>query len=233
MSVLFVTGAGTDIGKTYVTALLTRQLRATARAVLALKPVASGAPPIGHPDFGDTDTARLLDAQGLPCSPANVETCTPWRFTAPLSPDMAAAADGRTIELAALLAWCRTKIAGAASDATVLIEGVGGVMSPMTTDALNLDVMKALGCPAILVGGSYLGAISHVLTALEVLKVCRVPVMALVINETAGSTVPLRETVACIQKYAVGALTVTLTRNADTLPRGALFFHGEHERDSA
>ena len=80
MSVYFIAGAGTDIGKTYVTALLARQLRDAGRPVLALKPVASGVPAIGAPGFEDTDTAMLLAAQGLPVNEAEVEACSPWRF---------------------------------------------------------------------------------------------------------------------------------------------------------
>ncbi len=61
---VFVAGAGTEIGKTYVTAALTRRLRAQGRPVRTLKPLASGVPPLSDPAFAESDTARLLDAQG-------------------------------------------------------------------------------------------------------------------------------------------------------------------------
>ena len=225
MSVLFVAGAGTDVGKTYVSALACRQLRAAGRPVLALKPVASGVPALDDVAFASSDTARLLEAQGLPCTPANVEACSPWRLSAPLSPDMAAAAEERAVGLDALLAWCRGRIAAAPPGDAVLVEGVGGVMSPMTSDALNIDVIQGLGCPAILVGGSYLGGIGHLLAALEVLRGRGVCVKALVVNETEGSTVPLSETIACIQRYAGDVLTASLRRNAHALPQISLLFN--------
>jgi dethiobiotin synthetase len=225
MSPLFVAGAGTDIGKTYVSALACRQLRAAGRPVLALKPVASGVPALDDVDFAGSDTARLLEAQGLPCSPANVEACSPWRFTAPLSPDMAAAGEGRFIGLDALLTWCRGRIAAAPTGATVLIEGVGGVMSPMTSDALNVDAIQGLGCPAILVGGSYLGGIGHLLAAMEVLRGRGVRVKALVVSETEGSTVPFSETIACIQRYAGDIPTASLDRYASVFPQISLLFN--------
>jgi dethiobiotin synthetase len=87
-------------------------------------------PPIDDPAFAETDTGQLLTAQGLATTPASVEACSPWRFKAALSPDMAAEAEGRTLELKAVLAWCGRQIAGAPEGAVVLIEGVGGVMSP-------------------------------------------------------------------------------------------------------
>ena len=87
---VFVAGAGTEIGKTYVTAALTRRLRALGRGVRTLKPLASGVPPLDAADFAESDTGRLLAAQGLATTPETVAACSPWRFTAPLSPDLAA-----------------------------------------------------------------------------------------------------------------------------------------------
>ena len=100
MSVLFVTGAGTEIGKTYVTCALARQLRTAGRAVRAFKPVATGIAELDDPAFQHSDTAQLLAAQGSPCDETTIAACTPWRFAAPLSPDMAAAAESRRLELA-------------------------------------------------------------------------------------------------------------------------------------
>jgi dethiobiotin synthetase len=215
MTVYFVAGAGTDIGKTYVTTLLLRQLITAGREVLALKPVASGVPPDIHSAaFAATDTGMLLGAQGLEPTPANVEACTPWRFERPLSPDMAAAAESRTLALDDVLAWCLARIATAPQGATVLIEGVGGVMSPVTSDALNLDLIKALRCPVILVTGSYLGALSHTLTALETLKAHSVSVEAVVLNESADSTVQLESTLESLRRFARVDAINTVSRGA-------------------
>jgi dethiobiotin synthetase len=206
LSVYFVTGAGTDIGKTYVTGLLVRRLRAAGRPVAALKPVASGLPPVDDPAFAETDTGRLLAAQGLEITPATIDACSPWRFAAPLSPDMAAAAEGRTLGLESVLAWCRDRIASAPPDAVVLIEGVGGVMSPMTSDALNLDLIKALGCSTLLVAGSYLGALNHALTALETLRAHGVSLRSVVLNETAGSSVDFSATLDSLRRHAAAPI---------------------------
>jgi len=211
VSVYFITGAGTDIGKTYVTALIVRGLRAAGRRVVALKPVASGLPPVGDPAFAETDTGHLLAAQGLALTPANIDACSPWRFTRPLSPDMAAAAEGRSLESPALLAWLQAQIAQAPDDAVVLIEGVGGVMSPMTSDALNLDLIETLGCPVLLVAGSYLGALNHALTALETLKAHQVAVRALVLNESDGSGVDFDATAQTLRRY-VGVMPIAQVR---------------------
>jgi dethiobiotin synthetase len=182
---VFVAGAGTEIGKTYVTAALTRRLRASGRAVRTLKPLASGVPALDDPGFAESDTARLLAAQGLPVTPETVAACSPWRFTAPLSPDIAAAREGRVLALSDLVGWCRAEINATTLDATLLIEGVGGLMSPVTQEATGLDWLKALALPALLVSGSYLGAISHALTAIETLRAHGVPLLGIVVCESA------------------------------------------------
>jgi dethiobiotin synthetase len=214
VSAIFVAGAGTDVGKTYVTALLARQLKASGRAVLALKPVASGAPALDDAAFAATDTAQLLAAVGKEITAQTVAACSPWRFAAALSPDMAAAAEGRTVSLDAVLGWCRERVAAAPEPAAVLIEGVGGVMSPMTSDALNLDLIKALHVPVLLVTGSYLGALTHALTALETLKAHAVTVRAVVLNESEASGVDFDATLAVLRRYVGTCPIAPLRRGA-------------------
>lgn len=201
MSALFVAGAGTDVGKTYVAAGLIRRLRAAGRPVVAVKPVASGVPAWDDLDFARTDTAVLLAAQGLAPTRANVDACSPWRFAAALAPDMAAALEGRAVTLAELVAFHAQVLARAAPDATVVVEGVGGLMSPVASDALGLHWLEALGCPALLVAGSYLGAISHALTAYETLRAHGVPFAGLVVSESAGSPVGPAPTAAAIARW--------------------------------
>ncbi|KQQ31266.1 ATP-dependent dethiobiotin synthetase BioD [Methylobacterium sp. Leaf123] len=192
---LFVVGAGTEIGKTYTTAALVRRLRGQGRRVRALKPLASGVPPLDHPDFAESDTGRLLAAQGLAVTAETVAACSPWRFAAPLAPDLAAAREGRSLALPELVAWCAARLAEAGDAETVVIEGVGGLMSPITEDATGLDWLTSQDIPALLVSGSYLGAISHALTAVETLRAHGIPLVGIVVSESEGAPVPV-ETVA-------------------------------------
>ncbi|MFF8802298.1 MULTISPECIES: dethiobiotin synthase [unclassified Methylobacterium] len=217
-SALFVVGAGTEIGKTYVTAVLVRRFRAEGRRVRALKPLASGVPPLDHPDFAQSDTGRLLAAQGLAITPETVAACSPWRFTAPLAPDLAAVRDGRSLALADLVGWCRARLAEAEADETVLIEGVGGLMSPITETATGLDWLKAQGLPALLVSGSYLGAISHALTAVETLRAHGVPLAGIVVSESEGAPTSPETVAGQIARYVPEAVVV-LGRGGD-FPEG-------------
>jgi dethiobiotin synthetase len=216
MGVIFIAGAGTDIGKTYVTAVLARQVRASGGRVRVLKPIASGVAPQDDPAFADSDTATLLRAAGLPVDAARVEACSPWRFAAPLAPDRAAAAEGRKVELSEVVDWCRARIDEAASGETVLIEGAGGLMSPVTQDATVLDWLIALGCPVVLVCGSYLGAVSHALTAIEVIRARGVALHRVVVSESVPSA-GLAETVEALDRFAPDCRILALARGQTAL----------------
>jgi dethiobiotin synthetase len=213
VGLLFITGSGTGVGKTYVASLLTRQLRGAGRTVRALKPVATGMVPLDDPAFHETDPARLLAAQGLAISDATLAACAPWRFAAPLSPDMAASAEGLSLKLDDVAGWT-LGVAQTADQSVVLVEGVGGVMSPIAQDALNIDLVDALRCPAILVCGSYLGAITHALTAVAALRARGVGPRWLVLNETAGSSVDFSATLASLARFAQGARIIPLRYGA-------------------
>ncbi len=200
MSVIFVTGVGTDIGKTYVACALLRALREAGRPVTALKPVVSGVASASDPAFEASDTARLLQAASVATTPEAIDACSPWRFSAPLAPDMAAAKEGRTLMLADVVAWSRRRIAEAAPEGFVLIEGVGGVMSPITQETTGIDWLRAMDCPALLVTGAYLGAISHTLTALTALQTHGIKVAAVIVNAREGQTIGAQATADAIRR---------------------------------
>jgi dethiobiotin synthetase len=97
----------------------------------------------------------------------------------------------------------------------LLIEGAGGVMSPIAEDGTNLDLMAELGAPALLVTGSYLGAVSHTLTAIEAMKVRAVPVVAIVVSESEGEAPPLAEIEGALARFAPGIPRFTAERKRD------------------
>jgi dethiobiotin synthetase len=206
MSAFFVTATGTDIGKTYVTAGLVRACRRKNRAVTALKPVVSGFDPLSPES---SDPYALMEALDLPVT--SLERISPWRFAAPLSPDMAAAREGRAIDMTDLEGFCREAIA---IHETLFIEGVGGVMVPLNERDTVLDWMASLRLPLVLVTGSYLGTISHTLTALDVVMRRELFVACIVVNESDDSTVPLDETAASIANFSAGVPVATLPRRA-------------------
>jgi dethiobiotin synthetase len=225
MSAFFVTATGTGIGKTFVTAGLIRHLRENGQSASALKPVVSG-----YDKPAGSDPALLLEAMGEAVDDAAVARIAPWRFRAPLSPDMAASREHRAIDFDELVAFCRDR---ALSTGTLLIEGVGGVMVPLDAGHTSLDLMAALRFPAVLVTGSYLGSLSHALTAAAALERAGVKAIAIVINDTGTDEVPLTDTAATLRRFLPQHEIAILPRHADGLdfaPLAATIFREAGKR---
>jgi dethiobiotin synthetase len=207
----FVTSTGTDIGKTFVTAALIRYMRESNQPVGALKPIVSG---YDSSVAETSDPAVLLAALGRRMSADEVERIAPWRFRAPLAPDLAAAREGRRVDFVELVEFSRAAINGAKGP--LFIEGVGGIMVPLDGRRTVLDWMTALDIPLLLIVGGYLGTISHTLTALDVLAQRKLTIAAIVVSESDRDAVALDDTVASIERFSNGVEVVGLPR----LPAG-------------
>jgi len=197
VTAIFITATGTDVGKTFVVASLIRLLRQMGRTVDAIKPIVSG---YDATLAAASDPGVLIGALGLPFSPEAVDRVSPWRFRAAVAPDLAARREGRSIDVDAVVAYCQGAIERRRD--ILLIEGVGGIMVPLDEHRTILDVMMALRVPLILVTGSYRGTISHTLTALDSLFRRDLNVLATIVNETPGSSIPLGDVVASIGRFA-------------------------------
>jgi dethiobiotin synthetase len=207
----FVTSTGTDIGKTFVTAALIRYMRESNQPIAALKPIVSG---YDSSVAETSDPAVLLAALGRRMSADEIERIAPWRFRAPLAPDLAAAREGRRVDFVELVEFSRAAINGAKGP--LFIEGVGGIMVPLDGRRTVLDWMTALDIPLLLIVGGYLGTISHTLTALDVLAQRKLTIAAFVVSESDRDAVALDDTVASIERFSNGVEVVGLPR----LPAG-------------
>jgi len=196
VTAIFITATGTDVGKTFVVASLIRLLRQMGRTIDAIKPIVSG---YDATLAAASDPGVLIGALGLPFSPEAVDRVSPWRFRAAVAPDLAARREGRSIDVDAVVAYCQGAIERRRD--ILLIEGVGGIMVPLDDHRTILDVMMALRVPLILVTGSYRGTISHTLTALDSLFRRDLNVLATIVNETPGSSMPLGDVVASIGRF--------------------------------
>lgn len=209
MSGLFVSAAGTEIGKTFVSCALIHQLRAQHRKVQALKPVISG---YDSHEAAASDSGLLLAALGEDPTPEAVARISPWRFALPLSPHMAAKREGRSVSFAPLLRFCQEALT--VPETITIIEGVGGVMAPVNDDETVLDWMALLKLPVLLVGGSYLGAISHMLTAAEAVLRRDLPIAGIVLSESVEQPVDLAETAESIARFLPEMKVLTVPRLA-------------------
>jgi dethiobiotin synthetase len=122
--------------------------------------------------------------------------------------------EGTGIDFKALTTLCRSAIR-CRKDA-IIIEGIGGIMVPLDERRTVLDWMIEIGLPAILVAGSYVGTLSHTLSALDVLARHKLKVAAVVVSETPGSAATLADTADTIRRFAANIEVFALPR----LPEG-------------
>jgi dethiobiotin synthetase len=196
VTAIFITATGPDVGKTLVVASLIRHLQQIGHTVDAIKPIVCGYEPA---PAAASDLATLIAALGQPFSPETIERMSPWRFRAALPPDLAAQFEKRRIDVDEVVDYCKTAIERRRG--VLLIDGVGGIMTPLDPNRTILDVMMALRLPLILVTGSYRGTLSHTLTALDSLFRRDMNLLATIVSETPGSKVPLDEVVASIGRF--------------------------------
>ncbi|HEX7760781.1 MAG TPA: dethiobiotin synthase, partial [Caulobacteraceae bacterium] len=195
----------------YVACALIRAARRRGLTVDALKPLVSG---FDENDWSGSDPDRLIDALGWPKTADTLAALSPWRYRAPLSPPMAAALEGASLDFEDAVRACRRRVFETTAELMV-VEGVGGLMSPITQDHTGLDLMAALAIPAVLVCGSYLGSISHTLTALAAARARDVDVRVLVVSESAAADAPFQATVDSLIRLAAPVKVLTARRNGD------------------
>ena len=163
---LFVTGTDTNVGKTFVASLIARDLVALGYRVGVYKPAASGCRREGAELISD-DALALWEAAGRP---ANFAQVCPQCFEAPLAPHLAAIREGRRLDRDQLrqgFDFWRD------SSDFVLVEGAGGLMSPLGEQEYVADLVCDLGLPLVVVGRNELGAINQVLQTLVAAAVFR------------------------------------------------------------
>jgi dethiobiotin synthetase len=174
---LFFTGTDTGVGKTFVTAWVARHLRGQGRPVRVAKPVATGA---ARQDdrWVSEDTVRLAEAAGLVAAGDEV---TPWVFPEPAAPPVAARLQGVVLRLGQLV---EAVTRAARPDVPILVEGVGGLLCPLTDTETVADLAAALGLPLVIVARHGLGTLNHTLLTVEVARLRRLPVAGVVVNQT-------------------------------------------------
>lgn len=165
MKPLFITGIGTDIGKTVVSAILVEKLKAD-----YWKPVQSG-----ELDNSDTMKVRRLVANKL-----TVFHPEAYRLTQPFSPHKSAELDGVEIAM--------DQIVPPATTRQLLIEGAGGLMVPLNNNGdMIIDLIKKLDAEVVLVSKNYLGSINHTLLSIDALESRGIKIKVLVFNGDADS----------------------------------------------
>jgi dethiobiotin synthetase len=162
---IFITGIGTGIGKTMVSAILVEKLKAD-----YWKPIQSG----------DLDASDSLSIKSLLSNTGSKIHPEAYRLTQPFSPHKSAAIDGITIDPA--------KIISPKTNNTLIIEGAGGLMVPLNKSFLMIDLIKQLKAEVVLISQNYLGSINHTLLSVAALKLYDIPVKGIIFNGVTDSS---------------------------------------------
>jgi dethiobiotin synthetase len=195
-----VLGSDTNVGKTFVTALIARQLHAQGLKVGVYKPAASGCRRERRQIVAD-DALMLWEAAARPLTLSKV---CPQRFIAPLAPHLAARAEGKRLDASKLRSGLRPWLAWA--DFT-LVEGAGGVLSPLGENELVADLALDLDLPVILVVANRLGAVNQALQSQLAALVYGLKLRGVVLNDASppDATDPSRELNAAELKSRLSA----------------------------
>jgi dethiobiotin synthetase len=211
----FVTGTDTGVGKTVLAAAMLAALRAEGVRVAAFKPVVTG---LDEPEPGRPADHELLGAAaGL--APSAV---APQTFGPAVSPHLAAELAGTTVDPAAAIAAARA--AGATADA-IVVEGIGGLLVPLTTAFTVRDFAVALGLPVVIAARPGLGTISHTLLTVEAARAAALDVRAVVLTpwpeRPSAMEQSNRATIAAMAEVEVATLPPAGTGVADLAAAGA------------
>jgi dethiobiotin synthetase len=171
---VFVSGTDTGVGKTVVACALARGLRARGIDVGVMKPIETG---VG--DAGPVDARALREAAG--CADPLDDVC-PERFALPAAPSVAAAAEGRAVDLERVRAAFRRI---RARRDCVIAEGAGGLLVPIAPGVSMADLARELALPLLVVARAALGTINHTLLTLEAAVARGLPVLGVVISHAA------------------------------------------------
>jgi dethiobiotin synthetase len=176
---LFITGNDTGVGKTYIAALIARALHAAGHKVGVYKPAASGC----EQEVSD-DAVVLWEAAG---EPGELEAVCPQRFAVPLAPHLAARADGKRVNRGLLRSG--VKYVQERSE-VVIVEGAGGLLSPISDNDFVADLAVEFGYPLVIVAANRIGVINQTLHTLHVARSYRggIPVAAVVLNDMEQSS---------------------------------------------
>jgi dethiobiotin synthetase len=196
--IYLICGIGTDIGKTFFVEKLCHIFSDSK----AIKPVVSGF----SDDDLNSDPAKILAAMQLEINQENLDKISPWRFKDPVSPHFAG-----NVDYEELVKFCQNRILDAKKNKQFLfIESAGGIMSPITYEKTFVDLALNLEIPVLLVSSNYLGAISHTLTAIEVLKKRGVNIEKVILNENFPSKTAANDLVKTIENFSkIEVVTMT------------------------
>ncbi len=212
-SSIFITATGTGLGKTFLSSMLAKKMIENGDNIKAIKPVATG---FNYGKIEHSDSGILLSSLNKPVNIEEIKKITPWIYKNPVSPAQASIKENKFVDFKELLKWCENEInLCKRNDSYLLVEGIGGIMVPLNTKNTVFELLKKLKIPVILMTGSYLGSISHTLTAYRSLKSISSRILSIVVNESIEENVGLDETLQILSHFILDVNIRCLRRDSN------------------
>jgi len=213
MKKIFVTSTGTAIGKTLFTCSLIKHLKFQGKQVKALKPIISGF----KVDSVPNDISQMLDALQLEYNSETIQQISKYQFEKPLSPDQAAKFENIEIDYNKLKEFCSQQF----DCEYLIIEGAGGIHVPLSNTKTIMDLIKDLAIDSIiLVSGSYLGSLSHTISAVKNFESLGLRIDHLIMTENLDETdenyIPAKQNIESLKNFYSGNI-VEITHKKDSL----------------
>jgi len=193
MQGVFITGTGTNVGKTFIATSLARALIQRGITVIPRKPIESGCTRQGD-ELLPQDALALKEAAGY--NGALSDIC-PYRFEPPISPVRAAHLANCILTTEQLVSICLQ----GSENGFILVEGAGGFYTPLAENGLNADLALALQLPVLLISDDCLGSISQVLLNAEAIQTRGLHLCGVVLNDTSGEPQEYMNNIADLREY--------------------------------
>ena len=210
MTMLFITGTDTDVGKTVATSQLLRAFAANGLSAIGMKPVASGCE-WRDGALWNADVAAHAAASNVA---APLSLVNPYQFEPPISPHLAARQAGVSVDLDHL-ADCAHQLAQLAD--VVIVEGAGGWLAPLSDTASMQDLAVKLSAPVILVVGMRLGCLNHALLSARAIEASGLPFAGWIANRIDPAMSCYAENLAYLQQHMPAPMLAEIPHVADAV----------------
>ncbi len=189
---LFITSTGTELGKTYCTVEIIKNLISKNFKVNPYKPILSG---FDNNNFEASDSYKILSPLEKFINLKKIKSITPWCFKYPIAPSLAAKKEEKSLKFEEVLSWCAKKVNSKDNRNSIkLFEGAGGLFVPIEKNNTILDLIKNLDLPLILVVGNYLGSVSHTISAVKNILNLKLNIVNIIINQNNNNDININDT---------------------------------------
>ncbi len=185
---IFITSTGTNLGKTYCTVEILKELASRKIKINGFKPILSG---FNSYSIADSDSYKILETKNINPKLENIKEITPWLFKSPIAPSIAAVNENKSLKYQEVLKWCSKKSNNSEIN---IFEGAGGIHVPIEGTKTILNLIQELKCKVVLIVGNYLGSVSHTISAIKNIQHENLEIINVIINENNDNDINIDDT---------------------------------------